>query len=1008
MNLAGIAICKRTVFLVLTVLTFVAGFAAFFDLGRLEDPDYTLKTALVLTSYAGASPAEVEEEVTCKLEKAVQQLAQLKVVRSESRAGSSILWVEIKDKYDTRAMPQVWDELRRKVGDAALTLPSGAGPPVVKDDFGDVYGVFFAITGQGYTRKELADHAELLKRELLLVPGVAKVSLWGDPDEAVFVELSRARMARLGVSMAQVAATLNARNLVTDAGRVRVGDEYLRIAPSGLFESVDDLSSLLVAGADGRMIRLGDIARVARGEEDPPDSIMRFNGKPAVGLGISTVPGGNVVDMGRAVRARLAELEGQTPVGMELDAVSFQGETVQKAVNGFLLNLAEALAIVIGVLLLTMGLRSGLIIGVGLLQTVAVTFVFMALADITLQRVSLGALILALGMLVDNAIVVTEGILIKLQRGAARREAATSTVAATAWPLLGATVVAVLAFAPIGTSQDATGEFCRSLFQVLLISLSVSWLQAVTVTPLLCHDFLRPSAKTQGKDPYGHPVFRIYRGLLLWCLRRRLRTIAALGLILGLAFWGFTGIPQNLFPDTTRPQFYVDFWRPEGSHIRATSADMKRIERHILDMPEVDSVATLVGQGALRFMLTYDPETPKDAYGQLLVTVHDHEAIDAIVPGLQRWLDENFPEAEPRVKRFVFGPPDKAMIEARFSGPDPAVLRSLARRAEDVMSADPGAHFVRNDWRQMVKVARSEFSEVQARRTGLTRPDVARAIAASFSGLSVGVYREGDDLLPIVLRAPREERSDAGQLQDVHIHAVPLRQVAPRTRVEYEYPAIQHRHRKRTITAQCDPVSGTADALLRRIRGPIEAIPLPPGYELDWGGDHESSQEALAPIMASLPVYFTAMFVITVMLFNAIRQPVIIFACLPLALIGVSAGLLATGLPMGFMAILGFLSLSGMLIKNAIVLLDQIDAERREGKEPHLAITESAVSRVRPVCMAALTTILGMIPLVPDAFFVGMAVTIMAGLTFATVLTLVVVPVLYALFYRVRFDGQGG
>ena len=1009
MNIAEYSIRKKTVTLVLTLIILFGGYYSYTGLGRFEDPEFTIKTAVVSTSYPGASPTEVEQEVTDVLETAIQQLAQLKNIRSESREGSSVIWVDIKDQYMKGDLPQVWDELRRKVGDAQALLPPGAETSQVNDDFGDVYGAFFALTGDGYTYREIKDYADMLRRELLLVPGVAKVSIWGDQTEAVYVELSRARMSRLGVSRQTALDALEARNLVASAGKVRAGTEYIRIDPTGLFTSVEEIGELLLSsGPAGSMVHLKDVAEVRRDYVEPAHWLMRYNGQSSLGLGVSTAPGGNVVEMGRAVRERIKELEPDRPVGLELADVYFQGELVSKAVNGFLINLAEALAIVTAVLLIFMGLRSGLLIGFILLQTVCLTFIVMGLFEINLQRISLGALILALGMLVDNAIVVTEGILIKMQRGMDSLRAASKTVEETMWPLFGATVVAILAFAAIGTSKNSAGEFCSSLFQVVLISLLASWVLAITVTPLLCDMFLCPKSGTIGQDPYGHHIFKFYRRVLRLCLRNRTITLGLLLGLLGLAVYGFGSVQQSFFPDSTLAKFHIDYWRPEGSHIDQTAKDMERIEKFLLQMDGVENVTSFVGQGALRFMLVYSPETPDSAYGQLLITVRDYRKIKGMLPKVRDYLAENFPDAEPKVKRFVFGPGGGAKIEARFNGPDPAVLRALSEQTKAVMRSDPLAKDIRDDWRQKVKVLRPAFSETRAEAAGINRQNLAQALKMSQSGISWGVYREKNKLLPIIFRPPANERADAGNIDDIQVWSpilgqyVPFSQVASGVNTAWEDPIIHRRDRKQTITVQCDPAVGNADPLFKRLRPAVEALDLPLGYALEWGGEFEDSHDAQDALFKPVPIFFLAMVVTVVLLFNALRQPLIIFLCLPLALIGVAAGLLITGLPMGFMAVLGVLSLAGMLIKNAIVLIDQVDIEIRQGKPKFAALLDSSVSRVRPVCMAAATTILGMIPLVFDAFFAAMAVTIMSGLAFATVLTLIVVPVLYALFFGIK------
>ncbi len=1008
MNLAEHAIHKKTVTLMVVFLLIGGGFLSYENLGRLEDPEFTIKEALIVTRYPGASPTEVEEEVTDIIETAVQQMGQLEKVTSVSRTGLSIVTVEMKDKYDKHTLPQVWDELRRKVGDAQGQLPPGAGPSVVNDDFGDVYGIFFAITGDGYSYREIKDYADDLRRELLLVKDVAKVELYGVQQEVVYVEMSRSRMAELGVSQQAIYNTLDQQNTVSPAGQVKVGSEYIRIAPTGTFESVEEIGQLLVhGGKSDSFITLGDVAEITRGYAEPPQTMMRFNGQPALGLGISTVSGGNVVKVGEAIRKRLDELDANRPIGMELGIVSYQSESVKKSVNSFILNLAEALAIVIGVLMIFMGLRSGFLIGVILLLTVCATFIFMNIYHINLQRISLGALIIALGMLVDNAIVVTEGILINIQKGKDRIQAAAQTVSQTMWPLLGATVVAVFAFSGIGFAPGGVGEFCRSLFQVILISLMMSWLLAVTVTPLFCTMLLTAKPGTEEKDLYGGLLFRAYKKFLIVCLNWRKLTCALMIGLLGLSIYGFGFVKDSFFPSSTRPQFMIDYWRVEGSHILETAKDMETIERYLMSMEEVASVASFIGSGATRFTLVYSPEKPDTAYGQLLVTVKDYQSIDPVLPKVQEFLREKFPDAEPKTKKFVLGPGGGAKIKVRFRGPDPTILRQLSARAQALMHGDSVSKDVRDNWRQRVKVIRPQFTEAKARRVGISRPDLNRAMEMSFSGLMVGVYREENKLIPIISRPPEAERVSVDNMNDLQIGSpmtgkmVPISQLVSEDRIEWEDAIIHRRNRMRTITAECDPKAGLASPLFNRLRPQIEAMELPLGYDMEWGGEYEDSTEAQEKLGSILPLSFLAMIVTVICLFNALRQPLIIFLSVPLSIIGVTAGLLLTGQPFSFMALLGFLSLTGMLIKNAIVLIDQIDLEIQEGKKPFLAVVESSVSRVRPVSMAAVTTVLGMIPLLFDAFFIDMAVTIMFGLSFATVLTLIVVPVLYTIFFRI-------
>ena len=671
MNIAERSIANRTVTLVFTAVALVGGLVAYQSLARLEDPEFTIKDALVITPYPGASAPEVEEEVSDRIELAAQQLGQLKEVESKSDRGLSTVTVRIKDKYDKSTLPQVWDELRRKIGDVQKQLPPGAGPSTVVDDYGDVWGIFVAIYGPEYSISELEEVAKLLRKELLLVRDVAKIDFWGQRKEVVYVEPSRDRMSQLGIDPAVITRELQKKNAVTDSGRVRVGPELLAISPTGTFRSVREIGDLLIGGqGSNEQIYLRDVADVRRGYLEPPDKILRYDGNPAIGLGISTSAGGNVVKMGEAISRRLKEIGDQIPLGVRVGVISLQSRAVTTAINGFVVSLLEAVAIVVAVLLVFMGLRSGLLIGFILLLTIVATFVLMAPMHVALERISLGALIIALGMLVDNAIVVVDGMLVRIQQGQDGREAARDVVAQTALPLLGATVVAIMAFAAIGTSSDSTGEFCRSLYQVVLASLGLSWITAVTVTPLLGVLFLKPPpAGSAAADPYGGGFYGAYRRFLAVCLRFRwLATAVVLGLF-AISLWGFGFVDRSFFPDSTRPQFMVDIWLPQGTHIEHTSEQAGEVEQYLKGLDGVTHVTTLVGAGAMRFLLTYTPEKANSAYAQFLVDVDDYTRVATLIPEIERHIAGNFPEISVYARRFIMGPGDGGKIQARFSGP---------------------------------------------------------------------------------------------------------------------------------------------------------------------------------------------------------------------------------------------------------------------------------------------------------------------------------------------------
>ena len=1051
MNIAEFSIRKSVITWTMTVVLLFLGYHAYQALPRLEDPEFVIKDAVVVTPYPGASPQEVQEDVTEKIEKAVQELGQLKRVESYSSRGLSTVKVKIQDNYDKFKIAQVWDELRRKIYDVQRELPPGAGESIINDDFGDVYGVYYALYGEGYSYAELKKVAELLKRELVTVTDVKKVVFFGEQREAIYVEMSREKMAALGITRAEIFDALSAKNLPADAGKIKIGSEYVPIFPTGIFKSEKDFGELFIASKGGTLIYLKDVAEIRRDYEDPPPRILRFNGQPAVGIAISTVLGGNAVTMGEAVKKRLEELTPQIPVGMDLGVIAMQSDTVTKAVDGFVINLVEAVIIVIVVLLFFMGLRSGLIIGFILVLTIAATFVVMGYYSITLERISLGALIIALGMLVDNAIVVVDGMKVRMEQGMDGMQAAKEVVGQNSIPLLGATAVAVLAFASIGGMDNQTGEYCRSLYYVILISLSLSWLTAVTTTPLMTKMFVlgKKAKAAQGDtpvDPYGGKFYQIYRNFLTLAIRMRWVTIAVVAGMFALAIVGFGFVDQMFFPPSTRPQFQVECQFREGTHIRDTEKGVAKMEQYLLGLEGVTSVASAVGSGHSRFLLTYSvPVDAAEQYCSLMVEVADFEVIDTIFFQVQDDLEQMFPDVTVNVKKFTLGPGEGGKIQFRINGPDLKVLRELSQEALAIMTADPDAKAVRTEWGARVKMVQPVIAEDRARRQGIARPMVATALQSNFSGTTTGVYREGIELIPIIARGPEGERLTMENMRDVLVYSpiaskkIPLRQVVDGFTTEAENARISRWQRRSMIKLHADARKGLSADLFNRIKPQIEqaleadteaylgkavppdqytasTIPLKyddiipikgrPGYFMAWGGEAEDSTDSQKKLAENIPIYFGMMILVVIFLFNAFRQPLIIWLTVPLSLIGVVVGLLLLGQPFGFMALLGLMSLSGMLIKNAIVLIDQIDLEIREGKAPYHAVIDSGVSRMRPVMLAALTTMLGMIPLFTDAFFISMAVTIVFGLGFASLLTLVFVPTLYATFFKIKAETE--
>ena len=1010
MNIGEYSVRTPVISWLLVIVLVGGGIWGFQSIGKLEDPAFTVKLAKVITLYPGASAQQVQDEVTYHIEEAIQLMEQVKwIKRSISRPGVSDITIEFKDKYRGEDFPNIYDELRRKIADMRSKLPPGAQEPIVVDSFADVYGIYLALSGEGYSWRDLWDTADYLKKQLILVPGVRKIVIDGEQQEVAYLEISRARLGEIGISLEGIREVLESQNLVVDAGSVDVGEEYLRIWPTGESESVQSIGDVLIGSDDKRLVYLRDIAEIRRAYQEVPVKYYFDDGKPSLTLGVSMQGGENVVEVGRALDRRIAELQSNIPVGMELEAIYDQPKEVDKSVNGFIVSVGQAVLIVLVVLLLFMGLRVGLIIGTVLLITVAGTLFIMAIYGIELQRISLGALIIALGMLVDNAIVVAEGMLVRMNAGMSAPVAARETVGKTIWALLGGTLIGILAFAGIGFSQDSTGEFANSLFYVILISLSLSWITGISTTPLLCALLLKPGQAGGGEqDPYGAAPFRVYRGLLATALRFRWIAVGLVMALFLLSLWGFGFVKQAFFPSSNTPLFFVDIWEPEGTDIRKTRDDTLRVSDFLRSLEGVVKTSSVVGGPHQRFTLVYDAKEASPAYAQIIVQTDTRERIEEVWDKVDAYLREEMYWTDPILKKMLIGPGRDSKIEARFHGPDARVLRELAEQAKAIMRADPDSKEVRDDWREPVKVVRPVFNEQVGRQLGISRENLASAMQYAFEGTQVGLYRDGERLLPILVRAPDEERADVTNIQDVQVwspvlqQAVPVAQVVSSFETIWENQVIGGRDRMQTIIASANPKGPLAAPLFERLRPQIESLALPPGYSLSWGGEYEDQTKAQASLFGVLPPSFLAMILVSILLFGKLRQPLIIWLTVPLAVIGITAGLLGMDAAFDFMSLLGALSLVGLLIKNAIVLIEEIDQEIAEGKEPYKAILDSGQSRMRPVVLAASTTILGLIPLLPDIFFVNMAITMMAGLGFATILTLVIVPTLYAILFKVR------
>jgi len=1009
MNITDWAIRNKTSVLIFSVFVILGGVSAYFNIGKLKNPTFTIQTAVVITQYPGATAEAVELQVTEVIEKAAQKLQSLKHVRSMSQPGVSTVFVDIKDSYPPEAMPQIWDNLRERVHNAQGLLPQGAGPSQVIDHFGETYGVFLALCGTGFSYEELRRYAEYMQKRLKLCTDVSEVKLFGIQPQEIVVELSRPRMANLGIHPNDIIHALQAQNRVTDSGNLNAQNRKVLLMPTGNFHSVDDIRNLVVSGSDGQQsVFLNDIALVERRYQDPPQVLFRHNGQPAIGIGISTVTHGNAVAMGNAVQKKLDEMTAHMPAGLTLEIINYQSKEVLQSVNDFITSLLEAVAIVLLVLFISLGFRSALVITNGLIVNICGTFLVMYWMGIDLQIVSVSSLILALGMLVDDSVVVTDNVLVRLRDGKLKpNQACIDAARATGWPQIVATAVACASFLPIDLAKSSTGEFCKTLFDVVAIALAISWIQAMTVVPVLSAKLLKVSDKKKKGAPYESPFYRTYRFLLETALRHRWLNVVFMAILLFLALWGSEFLKQVFMQPADRAQFQINYWLPEGTRIEKTSADLDKLDKEIRTWKGVKNLTTTVGSGPLRFLLTFTPQQPHSCYGIIVVNTESPEDVERLIERTRAYIGAHFPEADPLVIPFNLSGGPVYEVAARFSGDDPEVLRELSMKARRIMSDHPKAKNIRDNWRNRIPVWTPGFSQIDAQRQGLTRPNVADALLRLTDGIPVGTFRSEDRLIPIRVRAPEPERSITPDLENVPVWGSapvsrPLGAVMEDEEIQMHNAIIHRYDRIRTITVQCNPKPGITTVKLRNDLAPqFEAIPLPPGYTLEWGGMYEFANESNNSVYAQVPLSVALMLVFVVLLFNGVRQPLIIILTLPLSLIGITAGLLLTHKGFGFMAMLGMLSLIGMMIRNAVILIGEIDLWIIEGKDRYDAVVQASLTRVRPVLITACTTTMGMIPLVNDNLFGSMAVTIMGGLLFATVLTLVFIPTLYVIFFRI-------
>ena len=1042
MNLAEYALNNKALVKFFIAVLVIGGIFAFISMSKLEDPEIKVKQAMVVTVYPGASAHQVELEVTDVLEKSIRSMGAIGSIESKSMADLSMITVELESTVGPDELEQKWDILRRKVTNAQAQLLDGARASVVMDDFGDVYGMFYAITTDGIGDEELLDYAQLVKRELQEVEGVRRVEIYGNRTACINIEILQDRMANLGVHPMEVLATLNNQNKTVYPGYFNSGDQRLRVAVNDSYHSVEDIKNLIIQGHEDDQLRLRDIASVTEGYEEPSRNEMRYDGKRAFGLAVSMEKGGNIVSLGKKVDRELEQLkESRIPTGVEFHKVFFQPDRVNDAISVFMVNLIESVVIVILVLMLTMGFRSGVIIGTGLVIIVLGSFVVLYLFDGTLQRVSLGSLIVAMGMLVDNAIVIVDGILVDLERGVKRPAALTNIAKKTAMPLLGATLIAILAFFPIFISPDTTGEYVRDLFIVLAVSLLLSWVLALTHIPIHADHSLKVKAKKSGEQLYDSKIYRLFRQFLSFMLWHKSMAIGVVVVLLAITAFLYRYIPQGFFPDLSYTQLYIEYKVPEGGILEAVQGDIAEIEAYLLSRPDITHVTSSFGGTPSRYNLVRSIALPAMSYGELIVDYTDADALKSSIPGLQQYLTEHYPDAYVRIKRYNLMYEDFP-VELMFCGPDPAVLKSLSAQAEQIMNDEPTATLVTNNWEPEAPVLMVDYYQPIARQAGLSRTDVGLSLLSATDGLPVGSYYEGTTAMPIYIKSVDNEGEETAALENIPVWSVlpsltgldgetikgllmgtvkkedllsevvgstPLSQATRGVKIEWEDPVVWRYNGQRAIKARCNNAQGyTAESVRGKLIPLVDTITLPEGYTKQWLGEHKASSEAMRYLFKNVPWAIVMIIVILIMLFKDFRKPTIIFLCLPLAAIGIVFGMLISGKDFGFVAIVGALGLIGMMIKNGVVLLDEITLQIASGKGRLVALLDSSSSRFRPVMMASLTTILGMIPLLGDDLFGSLAVTIMGGLLVGTVITLVFIPVLYALFFPIEKEDKVG
>ncbi|UQO35680.1 efflux RND transporter permease subunit [Burkholderia cepacia] len=1023
-NLSAWALRHQALVVYLIALATLAGILAYTRLAQSEDPPFTFRVMVIRTFWPGATARQVQEQVTDRIGRKLQETPAIDFLRSYSRPGESLIFFTMKDSAPVKDVPETWYQIRKKVGDIGYTLPPGVQGPFFNDEFGDVYTNIWTLEGDGFTPAQLHDYADQLRTVLLRVPGVGKVDYFGDPDQRIFIEVNNAQLTRLGISPQQLGQAINAQNDISSAGVLTTADDRVFVRPSGQFDNVNAIADTLIR-INGRTFRLGDLATVKRGYDDPVVTQMRAAGpgsagKAVLGIGVTMQPGGDVIRLGKALDAESKDLQAQLPAGLKLVEVSSMPHAVAHSVDDFLEAVAEAVAIVLVVSLVSLGLRTGMVVVISIPVVLAVTALFMYLFDIGLHKVSLGTLVLALGLLVDDAIIAVEMMAVKLEQGYTRARAAAFAYTSTAFPMLTGTLVTVSGFLPIALAKSSTGEYTRSIFEVSAIALIASWFAAVVLIPLLGYHML-PERKRQAHeahlpDDHEHDIYdtRFYRrlrGWIDWCIERRFVVLLITGALFVVAMMGFSLVPQQFFPSSDRPELLVDLRLPEGASFAATLRETERLEKVIDKRPEIDHSVSFVGSGAPRFYLPLDQQLQLPNFAQFVITAKSVKDREKLATWLETTLREQFPAVRWRLSRLENGPPVGYPVQFRVSGDSIATVRSIAEKVAATMRGDARTVNVQFDWDEPAeRSVRFEIDQKKARELNVTSQDVSSFLAMTLSGTTVTQYRERDKLIAVDLRAPKADRVDPAKLAGLALPTpngpVPLGSLG-RFKPTLEYGVVWERDRQPTITVQSDVRAGAqgidvthaVDAKLNALRAQ-----LPVGYQINIGGSVEESAKAQKSINAQMPLMAIAVFTLLMIQLQSFSRVLMVVLTAPLGLIGVVATLLMFGQPFGFVAMLGVIAMFGIIMRNSVILVDQIEQDIAAGHGRVDAIIGATVRRFRPITLTAAAAVLALIPLLRSNFFGPMATALMGGITSATVLTLFYLPALYATWFRVKLD----